>query len=521
MNIPFRFRHSHHLFPALAAFVATVLPTSAATVTWTGGATGAGTTWNTSANWGGTAVGTGNDLVINNRNGAGDMPDQSVNADFTIRSLSFDDAAGRYPTGGLVVSNNVNRTLTLGTAGITALSVAADTEATLFRSSGTTFVVALPAGETTVDIGANSSLTMGGVAAGSGTTFGGNTAAFLTKTGAGTLHLGGSSTYGATGGLNILGGTVSMNASPAQLVANGGTVTINGGTMRVINATAQSGNGRPFRVGSSIGTIEVDAGKQFGLAALLSNVPTQAGVLRKTGAGILSMEMGASQQTITGGTIVEEGTLRIVAQLTYGGAGGLGVTVKDGGILQAGHASPASPTVIVGNSVFEQNSRLDLGQWANTNTPSWPGGAQTSTTGFIRFDGNLDISGAATSATPSFLWDLKTPTTSDRVTLASTFVLTIGSGVLGFPDFTFTAGDGFAVGTYTLFSASQTIVGTLASGGPQPIDSLFGTLQLSGDGKSIELLVSAVPEPSTYVLLGLGSLAGLMAWRRARRAQQG
>lgn len=533
------------VFPmGLAALMAAVVPASAATLNWTGGALGDGTSWNDSANWGGTAVGFGNDLVIATRNGSGDLPAQDLNNSFTVRSLTFDNSAGRYPSGGLII-NASNNTITMDTAGITNISVAANTTVSFNRTTGSTFNIALAEGQNTIDIGANSSLTMGPVSGtasptgGNFTSAGAATNTFLTKTGDGTLFLGANSLFG--GGFTISAGTVVLDGSPAALIQNNtGAVAINGGTLRVKNATAQSGFQRPFQFGSSIGTIDVDSGKTFGLAGAVSNVGSEAGVLRKTGSGLLSMEMGQSQMTMTGGTIVEEGTLRIVAQVNYGGLGGEGIIVKDGGILQAGFASntqdggaPPIATTIRGDSAFEQNSRVELGQWASTNTGGFPGGNRTASTGFITFEGNLDISGAADSTLPAFDWTLKainptsigTPgngTGSDKIIVNAIGTLNIGSGLLEFSDFTFTGEEGVTTGVYTLFQTDNPIIGSLGSSltGSFLTNTvpLFGTLQLSGDGTDIEFVVT-IPEPSTCVLLGLGGLLGFAAWRRSGRAR--
>lgn len=506
----------------LAAWAAALGTASAATLNWTGGALGDGTSWNDSANWGGTAVGTNNDLIIATRNGSGDLPAQTLGGGVIIRSLTFDNSAGRYPAGGLFV-NASNNTIAFDTPGITNLSLAANTTVALSRAASSAFNVQLAPGQNTIDVGANSSFTMGpinGLATGTGAAFtagSGNAAiTFLTKTGPGMLFLGANSTF--SGGLTISGGTVVMNGSPAQLVANGGSgVTLNGGTLRVQGATAQSGNGRVFQVGSSIGTIEVDATKSFGIGGNFNNVTGETGVLRKTGAGVLAFEMGKSQATYTGGTIVEEGTFRMVNQINLGGnttIGVQGVTVKGGAILQAGSSLSNDQAIISGDSTLEQNSRLEIGVWAATS------GNVVSTTGFLTFNGNVDISGAADSTLPAFIWNLKTPTTSDKATVG--LVLNIGSGDLEFSDFTFTGETGIAVGTYTLFDTPTAISGTLGSslsgiiGG---IGGFTGTLGISGDGTDLILTV-AVPEPSTCVLLGLGGVVSAMAWRRFARMKK-
>ena len=81
--------------------------------------------------------------------------------------------------------------------------------------------------------------------------------------------------------------------------------------------------------------------------------------------------------------------------------------------------------------------------------------------GTLTLTGNADISGAvAATNSQSMLFELGS--TSDKIVL-SAGTLTIGSGLLEFDDFAFTAVSGFAAGDYTLFDTTQSISGSLGS----------------------------------------------------------
>jgi len=95
----------------------------------------------------------------------------------------------------------------------------------------------------------------------------------------------------------------------------------------------------------------------------------------------------------------------------------------------------------------------------------------------------------------------------------SSGTLELGSGLVTFDDFTFTPTTGFDVGTYTLFSAGS-LLGTLGSSTTGPIGSDYTGL-LRTAGSTLQLVVTAVPEPSTTAALAAGlAMSGLILRRR-------
>lgn len=347
------------------------------------------------------------------------------------------------------------------------------------------------------------------------------------------------------GGNIIFNNNVQNSTSGIRLVVN----AANGG--RVITKTLQVGlnGGANPSIAVNSGTLEFQ-GDQLndlnftqgivlaGGAKLLVNRPTTQAALSITsnlsGAGALEVTGGqsfgftASALNHTGGTVVSSGTLLIGQASSIAG----NVTVAGGATLQLSSAttlpgtisgagrvykSGTSVTTLMGNNSFTGGIQIDsvsgTGALAvqQLNVSQLLSGTGLGTLG-VTGDGGatFDVSPAVAGG---LAFRLGAIGSSDLVTVPG--YLQMGSGVLEFNDFTFTEAAGFGAGTYPLFSANTALLGTLGSGTTGPIGSNYtGLLQTAGN--TLQLVVTAVPEPSTTAALIAGLAMGGIVLRRRR-----
>jgi autotransporter-associated beta strand protein len=296
--------------------------------------------------------------------------------------------------------------------------------------------------------------------------------------------------------------------------ATTGTATITGAldmsNSSVVKIRSDQTNGQSgiLSVGSLVSTsttavVQVNANSSNSTTGVLalnnaSGTATYAGILQNGGSGTavntLSVtKAGAGTQvfsgasnTYTGTTTLNAGTLLINGTQSGGGA----YTVNSGGTL-GGTGS--------------------IGLAASTNASVLSGGKlQASSTDSLAFTlsgtGVLDVSGAM-GGTASMFFTLDAP--ASTVIALSGGGLNIGSGVLNFDDFSFTAAAGFGAGTYTLFGGATALTGTLGTNLTGTISGLSSTISLSGNN----VILTAVPEPATWALLA-ASLTVVVTLRR-------
>ncbi|GEM_PF-2684040 len=199
------------------------------------------------------------------------------------------------------------------------------------------------------------------------------------------------------------------------------------------------------------------------------------GTVEFTGANTYSIstivEAGTFKVNNSTGSATGSGDVSILSGATLGGAGTLGdggaVVVTLQGILSPGN-SPGTLT-------------MDLGS------------------------GELDI-----SAAESLVYELGS--SSDQVLLSSGN-LNIGNNAIGFSSFTFSDSGGLGVGSYTLFDTSESITGTLnAADLSGSVGSFTGTLEFANSNQ--DLVLTVIPEPSTFLLLIASSVFGILMHRR-------
>ena len=127
--------------------------------------------------------------------------------------------------------------------------------------------------------------------------------------------------------------------------------------------------------------------------------------------------------------------------------------------------------------------------------------------------GILGLSGGLTLASGAVMdYVLDTPGTGNEVYMP-TGLLTLSDQQ--FSDFNFTSPGDVERGSYTLIDAGS-IHGSLGNSLSGTIDGLPASLAVQGD----DLLLTVVPEPSTFVLFGVAAI-GLLEYAWRRRVAQG
>lgn len=525
-----------------AAWFFSALPVNAQTSgTWTGG--GADGNWTTTGNWQGGTV-----------PGSASLPDagvatfnNSTNAGRTIVLTAFRNIGGLYFNTGSVGA------FTLGTTGGSALQFypsnggGAPTYSIQMTSSVTNAqIINAPivfrrnsatnsgGNQTILNDATNSAatLTLGGSVSVlsadsgsanrtlilSGSNTGANTVsgviqegggiylAALQKTGAGTWTLTGTNTYSSTttlsGGILSVsnlgnGGTASSIGDSSSAAAN---LVFDGGTLKYTGANTTSNRAFTIITGK---TATIETANNLSFAGATGTATT--GSLTKTGAGALTLT-GAN--TYTGATLVSGGSLVLAstgsiansATVTVASGANFDVSAVSGGYLLGAAQALNGNGTVTGNTSIAGNLRPGNSPGVLTFTNALTLNSTANTTMEIQNTGlgrGTDYDGVTVGNLLTYGGTL----TLSMTTLVANHAYNLfdfGSQTANFSSVVFSGGAYagtfvHAAGFWTATTAGQTFSFDLASG---------------------DLLVSAIPEPSSVALLLTAGLIG--GWVRRR-----
>lgn len=301
----------------------TIISTSTQWALATGGS------WNTVTNWtAGVPNSAGAAAVLGNGPGITSSQTVTLDGSKTVGTLAFDNAAASYTvaagTGGTLTINNTG-----GPAGSTA---------GIAVTAGSHFISApiqMTAGMT-VNSAAGTQMTLSGGVGGSGD---------LTVSGAGTLHLGGASTY--TGDTSVNGG--------ATLNANGSLPSTAINANGHVNFAANSGAGILVRSQSAINLTNTGSIKIAAPTAATARTVLVTGALNFGGSSASwqgLVDLGANDMIVRAGNVAS-----IQSQLKQGLAGTAGIT-------SSAAAATTTPKAAIGYAAIAVASTFD-GQAVN------------------------------------------------------------------------------------------------------------------------------------------------------------
>lgn len=355
------------------------------------------------------------------------------------------------------------------------------------------------------------------------------------STGNGTLTLSDSATWFHNGGAVFLVGGDNNN-NPLGQVGGTGILNVRSGASLLFNGTANLGIGRNTNttVTTGNGTVNLEGGS-ITMGSGTVNLGSTQGGGQLGGTGTLNVRSG-TLTSVNGiklnegtGTVNFDGGVSIIGGIIKTMGNGVGTVNFNGGIVQAATTtadffsySGTSGTGVLNLNIRSGGMKFDTDGYSVIITQGMSGVGGLTKLG----DGDLTLSGVnlysgGTVVSGGVL------IVAEGGTTGSGAIIVQNGGALDFDyDFTLTtaglvleAGSTFTLDQNLAF-AGVTIGGDVLAEGVYDYTTLKASYgSIFADGGSGQITVLAVPEPSTYALLAIGGVAGLvLGFRRKMRA---
>jgi autotransporter-associated beta strand protein len=268
------------------------------------------------------------------------------------------------------------------------------------------------------------------------------------------------------------------------------------------NDAAGTINAPKITFGAGTGTINFNQSNSTTISAVISG----SGSVNQLGSGTTTLSANntyAGTTTVTGGLLNVNGSVGSVTVSSGGSLGGSGTT---GSLLVSGTLTP-------GNSPGNLNTGSQT--WFNGANYNWQIFDATGSAGsgydLLNISGSLDLSNLTAGGFGINMWSLSgiNPDVNGNATnfnAANNYSWILAQAAAGIT--------GFEATDFSIFTSA-------ANGTAGFSNTLDGALSIAVDGNNLVLNYQAVPEPSTYTLLGLGVVGMLITLRRRARAKVG